>query len=317
MPYNRNPTVKILDVKEDSMVFELKNTDVSMANSLRRIMIAEVPTLCIDLVEFEDNTTVLQDEFLAHRLGLIPLKSLKPGGMASWNYNHQCDCGDYCNECSVKFSLDCDFNKMVKDLPQHQQGIPIIVTSQHLISACPNDCQPVHFSNEDEEQRSRDKGIAIVKLGPGQRLKLEAIAKKGIGKEHAKWNPVATVAMKYEPIVKLNEEILDQYTEEQKLALVDCCPSQVFDYDENTSSVVVKNPSSCIFCKECIFTTEEFKKHAEDKLSVDIQHSQDTFTFTVETTGALSAREVVKDALAQLSEKIAKLQKLIPEIQQS
>lgn len=298
------------------MVFELKDTDVSMANSLRRIMIAEVPTLAIDLVEFEDNTTVLNDEFLAHRLGLIPLKSLKPS-MANWNYNHQCDCGDYCNDCSVKLSLDCDFNKMVKDLPPHLQGVPIVVTTQNLISHSPSECQPVHFSNEEEEQRARDKGIVIVKLGPGQRLKFEAIAKKGIGKEHAKWNPVSTVAMKYEPIVKLNEEILDQYSEEQKLALVDCCPSQVFDFDENTKTVFVKNQSSCIFCKECIFTTEEFRKHPEDKLSVEIQHCQDTFTFTVETTGALTAKEVVKDALAQLSEKIARLQKLVPNLQNS
>jgi DNA-directed RNA polymerase II subunit RPB3 len=110
---------------------------------------------------------------------------------------------------------------------------------------------------------------------------------------------------------------LDQYTEEQKLALVDCCPTQVFDFDENTSSVVIKNPSSCIFCKECIFTTEEFRIQPEDKLSVDIQHSPNKFTFTVETTGALTAKEVVKDALAQLTEKITKLQKLIPRLQQT
>lgn len=206
MPYNRTPNVKILEMKEDMIVFELSDTDASMANSLRRIMIAEVPTLCIDLVEFEDNTTVLLDEIIAHRLGLIPLRSTRPGGMAAWNYNHDCHCGDYCDDCSVKFSLDCDFNKMVQDLPLHQQGLPITVTSEHLISHN-RDVQPVHFSNEEEEQRSRDKGIAIVKLGPGQRIKFEAIAKKGIAKEHAKWNPVSTVALKFDPIVKLNEEM--------------------------------------------------------------------------------------------------------------
>ena len=57
------------------MQFELHRVDLSVANALRRIMIAEVPTLTIDLVEVRENTSALHDEFVAHRLGLIPLVS--------------------------------------------------------------------------------------------------------------------------------------------------------------------------------------------------------------------------------------------------
>ena len=55
------------------MNFTLSSTDTSMANAIRRIIIAEVPTLAIDLVEYQDNTSVLVDEYIAHRLGMIPM----------------------------------------------------------------------------------------------------------------------------------------------------------------------------------------------------------------------------------------------------
>lgn len=332
MPHNRTPKLKVTEVRDDFLSFELTETDISMANSLRRIMIAEVPTICIDLVEFNDNTSPLQDEFLAHRLGLVPLRSLRPSD--EWNYSHACDCiGDgNCEKCTAILTLDVEFDKLAKtELLGSEEAPYIAVTSNHLVCHNPY-AQVVHFSNEDEEQRSYDKGIVLVKIGPGQRIKLKAFAKKGIGKEHAKWSPVSTVALKYDPIVKLNEDMyvsldpwkvatclsvhfllavdrLDQYTEEQKQAVVDCCPQEVFAYDTTTRAVTVKDAAACIFCKECIFTLEEFKKKPEDDLGVSIQHSSNKFYFTVETNGSMTATEVVREAIKQLQNKLGRLQK--------
>ena len=67
--------IKILEHSRYSVKFELLQTDLSVANALRRIMISEVPTLTIDLVEVRENTSALHDEFIAHRLGLVPLQS--------------------------------------------------------------------------------------------------------------------------------------------------------------------------------------------------------------------------------------------------
>ena len=208
MPYNRTPAIKVIELKEDMIQFELINTDISMANSLRRIMIAEVPTLAIDLVEFEDNTSVMLDEVIAHRLGLIPIRSDRAGGMAEWNYNHNCACSDFCDMCSVEFSLDCSYEELSKR-PEYANLVSIPVTSKELINISnEREAAPAHFSNEDDANKSlTNNGIVIVKLGPGQKLKFKAIAKKGIGKEHAKWIPTSTVALKFDPIVKLNEEM--------------------------------------------------------------------------------------------------------------
>jgi len=56
------------------MAVEIKGIDAPFANALRRILIAEVPTIAFDKAVIYQNTSILQDEVLAHRLGLIPIK---------------------------------------------------------------------------------------------------------------------------------------------------------------------------------------------------------------------------------------------------
>ena len=57
------------------MEFDLIGVDASLANAFRRILLAEIPTMAIEKVYVYNNTSVIQDEVLAHRLGLIPLKA--------------------------------------------------------------------------------------------------------------------------------------------------------------------------------------------------------------------------------------------------
>lgn len=69
-----NFELNILEQPSDTdLVFELKGVDVSFANALRRIMIAEVPAVAIEKVYIFDNTSIIHDEVLAHRLGLVPI----------------------------------------------------------------------------------------------------------------------------------------------------------------------------------------------------------------------------------------------------
>ena len=59
--------------------FSIVGIDASIANAFRRILIAEIPTLAIEDVYITNNTSIIQDEVLASRLGLIPLKAGKEG----------------------------------------------------------------------------------------------------------------------------------------------------------------------------------------------------------------------------------------------
>ncbi|PHU01286.1 DNA-directed RNA polymerase II subunit rpb3 [Capsicum chinense] len=90
------------------MKFELRYTDSSIANTLHRIMIAEVPTIAIDLVEIEVNSSVLNDKFISHYLGLILLTSERAMSMRFSRDCDACDGDGQCEYCSVEFYLRDD-----------------------------------------------------------------------------------------------------------------------------------------------------------------------------------------------------------------
>ena len=58
-----------------AMELDLVGVDASIANALRRIMYAEVPTMAAELVYFYFNDSIVSDEGMALRIGLVPIKA--------------------------------------------------------------------------------------------------------------------------------------------------------------------------------------------------------------------------------------------------
>ena len=88
------PEIRIIEHKHMCLLkFELSNTELSVANALRRIIIGEVPTMAIEIVEVAENTSALNDEFIAHRIGLVPLNSIN---VDEFEKHGQCQCAEFC-----------------------------------------------------------------------------------------------------------------------------------------------------------------------------------------------------------------------------
>lgn len=295
----REPKIKITHATDQLVKLTLTDTDPSMANMLRRIIMAEVPTMAIDIVNIEDNDSVLFDEFIAHRMGMFPLASHAVGDIPpdlEWGYREHkdCNCFDGCPYCTVEFKMDVvnEEDKVLNvthfDLKDH--GIQREKTKHGA------KVEPVPFrdTNNDYDQETKDNGILVVKLKKDQRLRMICQARKGIPKYHAKFMPVATCVMRYQPIIKLDQECLDGLSLDKKIEFVESCPRKVFDLTDD--KVKIARLDDCIFCDEC---EETGKRLGLRKLAKATQNTN-MFHYTIESVtphGPRSVIDVVRAAL--------------------
>lgn len=267
--------VRILEEKDNILRFLLKGTGHAYANALRRTMMAEVPAMAIEDVIIIENTSVLYDEVIAHRLGLIPIKT----DLDAYVLPEECDCKSElgCSKCRASFTLE---SEAVDE--------PVMVYSSAL--------------KPEGETAPVNGNIPIVKLGPMQKLKLEVYARLGRGLEHAKWQPVSACAYKYLPKVTLNADNLANPDE-----VIQVCPTDVYAHDSE-KKIVVRDELACTLCMDCV--EKAVPVDSKRSAPINIEGDENAFLFYVESTGALPTKRIVEEAAKLLDRKATALSDL-------
>lgn len=206
------------DKETGKLSFILRGSIPAFANTLRRLAMEEVPVMAIEDVEFRKNNSILYDEMIAHRLGLISLTT----DIKSYNLPAKCKCkGEGCARCQLKMTLKA-------------KGPATVYASD--IKSKDTAIKPVYPKTQ------------IVKLLKGQDLALEATAVLGQGKEHVKWSP-GLIYYKYKPSIEIGS-VKDPET------VVEVCPVNIFELKEGKLTINKDKLLKCHLCNACVDADE-------------------------------------------------------------
>jgi len=272
--------VRVDRMEERNAEFLIEGVEPTFVNALRRSLIADLPKLAIEDVEFHlgpiraedgkesESVAPLFDEIIAHRLGLVPLPT-DPKLFVPRQTCPACG-GEGCPNCTVIYSLN-------------KRG-PGMVYSRDL--------EPIG----DAKFRPVDPDIPLVKLGNGQALLVYATAQVGYGREHAKWQVAQAVGYKYRPVVKIDNKKMDP----EKFPVTEC-PVNILH--EKDGKITVDPEEACILCMRCV----EVAKENGWEGAFDVRGDPTRILFRFETDGSMSAAGALLEALSGLEAKFSTL----------
>ncbi|XP_013386586.1 DNA-directed RNA polymerases I and III subunit RPAC1 [Lingula anatina] len=296
--FEENFRINIISMTDLEMEFDMVGVDAAVANAFRRILLAEVPTMAIEKVFIYNNTSIIQDEVLAHRLGLIPIKA----DPRLFEYRQKDDTeGTPEDTIELELKVKCTRNPNAskdatdpdeiyrnhKVLTKQMKWIPLGNQAEMFMD---NDIHPVHDD------------ILVAKLRPGQELDLKLHCVKGIGKDHAKFSPVATASYRLLPDITLTKPVVGEKAER----LQKCFSPGVIEIEEVKGQKVAKvvNPRKDTCSREAL-------RHDDLKECVQLGRVRNHFIFSVESTGILPPDVLVTEAVKIL---MAKCRKMLSEL---
>ncbi|XP_028325076.1 DNA-directed RNA polymerases I and III subunit RPAC1 [Gouania willdenowi] len=300
--FQKNFRIDMVRGDDSSLEFDMVGIDAAIANAFRRILLAEVPTMAIEKVFVYNNTSIVQDEVLAHRLGLIPIRA-DPRLFEYRNAAEESaeDEGSEIDTIKLQLKVKCTRNpRASKD-----SSDPRELYVNHMVYS--RDIQWVPLGNQADVFADSMIGpvhddIMIAQLRPGQELDIIMHCVKGIGKDHAKFSPVATASYRLLPEITLLEQVEGDKAERLK----GCFSPGIIDVKEvDGRKVAVVVNSRLDTC------SREVLRHNDLKNLVKLGRVRDHFIFTVESTGILPPDVLVTEAVKVL---MTKCQRFINEL---
>ncbi len=252
--------VTVVSHSDNKLTLLLEKTKPAVANALRRTFIAEVPVMAVKDVTFYENTSVMPDEYVAHRLAMVPLKT----DLKSYKWTEACANGDY-SMCSADISID--------------EAGPKTVYSSDIKTSDPK-IKPISGK------------IPIMKLMPGQRIRLEAKAVLGKGEDHAKWQ-VGLAGYKYFTTIKADYRKLKDLK-----AVAASCPVGALKVREGKLEL---DQVKCTHCNEC-------SHFVNDPNAFKLGFDRTSFVFVAETNGQMTAKEAILQSVKMIEDKIQSMQ---------
>ena len=278
-----------IDVQEltpRATVLEISGVTASQVNAIRRTLLADVPKLAIEDVEFHlgpirdeatgkdyDSSTSMFDEAVALRLGLLPI----PTDLSQFRRKTECTCGGAgCPHCQVLYSVD-------------KKG-PCTVYAKDVVPL------------GDPSLAVLEPDVPIVRLGARQALLAYATAVVGAAREHAKWQVAQGVGMYPRPHVRIQKK--EGCSDACLKRTATSCPVKILDFGNGKLSV--SDETKCIDCGAC----ESACEHG----SIQIEPDTERFFLRFETDGSLTAREALRFALKDLKRRLEESRESIQSI---
>lgn len=294
--------IDIKQLGDQEMNFDLIGIDTSIANAFRRIMIADVPSVAFESIYIYKNTGVIQDEILAQRIGLIPI-GMNPDQL-EWidplqpvkvdeEGNKQIN---MTSSDTVEFQLNvkCERNP---DAPAGSTDPNELYINSNVYA------RDLRFKPLGDQETELDPlptvcnpDILLAKLRPGQEIILSAYAVLGVGRDHAKFSPVATASYRLLPTIDIVGEPI---TGDLAKKFQKCFPPGVIDINKKDQAYVKDARKDTV--------SREVLRHEEFKGRVKLGRRRDHFIFNIESANSMQPDEIFVKSVRHLKNIAASL----------